>query len=103
MSQLQILRYPDPRLYTVAKPVAEVDEHRDRRVRHEPEVEAVRLVSAEAGHPDPRQPARPGRGRDLPPGRTVTSGLSRSHAVMLRRAINVTYVQTESPRPWRGH
>ena len=24
MSQLQILRYPDPRLYTVAKPVAEV-------------------------------------------------------------------------------
>ena len=25
MSQLQILRYPDPRLYTVAKPVAEVD------------------------------------------------------------------------------
>ena len=26
MSQLQILRYPDPRLYTVAKPVAEVDD-----------------------------------------------------------------------------
>lgn len=27
MSQLQILRYPDPRLYTVAKPVAEVDDN----------------------------------------------------------------------------
>ena len=26
MSELQILRYPDPRLYTVAKPVAEVDD-----------------------------------------------------------------------------
>ncbi|MFL6699956.1 MAG: peptide deformylase [Vitreoscilla sp.] len=26
MSQLQILRYPDPRLYTVAKPVAQVDD-----------------------------------------------------------------------------
>jgi peptide deformylase len=26
MSQLQILRYPDPRLYTVAKPVADVDD-----------------------------------------------------------------------------
>ena len=26
MSQLQILRYPDPRLYTVAKPVSEVDD-----------------------------------------------------------------------------
>ena len=26
MAHLQILRYPDPRLYTVAKPVAEVDE-----------------------------------------------------------------------------
>ena len=26
MSQLQILRYPDPRLYTVATPVAEVDD-----------------------------------------------------------------------------
>ena len=26
MSQLQILRYPDPRLYTVAKPVVEVDD-----------------------------------------------------------------------------
>jgi peptide deformylase len=26
MSQLQILRYPDPRLYTVAKPVAAVDD-----------------------------------------------------------------------------
>ena len=26
MSQLQILRYPDPRLYTVAKPVTEVDD-----------------------------------------------------------------------------
>ena len=26
MSQLQILRYPDPRLYTVAKPVAEVND-----------------------------------------------------------------------------
>jgi peptide deformylase len=26
MSQLQILRYPDPRLYTVAQPVAEVDD-----------------------------------------------------------------------------
>ena len=26
MSQLQILRYPDPRLYTVAKPVGEVDD-----------------------------------------------------------------------------
>ena len=26
MSQLQILRYPDPRLYTVAKPVPEVDD-----------------------------------------------------------------------------
>ena len=26
MSQLQILRYPDPRLYTVAKPVAEIDD-----------------------------------------------------------------------------
>ena len=26
MSDLQILRYPDPRLYTVAKPVAEVDD-----------------------------------------------------------------------------
>jgi peptide deformylase len=26
MAQLQILRYPDPRLYTVAKPVAEVDD-----------------------------------------------------------------------------
>jgi peptide deformylase len=26
MSQLQILRYPDPRLYTVAKPVQEVDD-----------------------------------------------------------------------------
>ena len=26
MARLQILRYPDPRLYTVAKPVAEVDE-----------------------------------------------------------------------------
>ena len=26
MSQLQILRYPDPRLYTVAEPVADVDD-----------------------------------------------------------------------------
>src|SRR4051812_20837310 len=26
MSQLQILRYPDPRLYTVAKPVVDVDD-----------------------------------------------------------------------------
>ena len=26
MARLQILRYPDPRLYTVAKPVAEVDD-----------------------------------------------------------------------------
>jgi peptide deformylase len=26
MSQLQILRYPDPRLYTVAKPVTQVDD-----------------------------------------------------------------------------
>jgi peptide deformylase len=26
MSRLQILRYPDPRLYTVAKPVADVDD-----------------------------------------------------------------------------
>jgi peptide deformylase len=26
MSELQILRYPDPRLYTVAKPVTEVDD-----------------------------------------------------------------------------
>jgi peptide deformylase len=26
MSELQILRYPDPRLYTVAKPVVEVDD-----------------------------------------------------------------------------
>ena len=26
MAQLPILRYPDPRLHTVAKPVAEVDE-----------------------------------------------------------------------------
>jgi peptide deformylase len=32
MAQLQILRYPDPRLYTVAKPVAQVDERIRRLV-----------------------------------------------------------------------
>ena len=30
MAQLPILRYPDPRLNTVAKPVAEVDARMDR-------------------------------------------------------------------------
>lgn len=32
MALLQILRYPDPRLHTVARPVAEVDEHVRRLV-----------------------------------------------------------------------
>ncbi len=32
MARLQILRYPDPRLYTVARPVAEVDERIRRLV-----------------------------------------------------------------------
>ena len=32
MARLQILRYPDPRLYTVARPVAEVDDRIRRLV-----------------------------------------------------------------------
>lgn len=51
MSQLQILRYPDPRLYTVAKPVAEVtDEIRalaDDMIRIMYEADGVGLAATQ--------------------------------------------------------
>ncbi|MGW5362931.1 hypothetical protein [Actinopolymorpha pittospori] len=46
--------------------VAEVEEHRDRRVRDQRKVvELIRLI-AEPCHDDPWQPARTRRDRDLP-------------------------------------
>ena len=76
MAQLTILRYPDPRLHTVARPVADVDERMRRLVddmletmyavrRHRPGGHAGRRARARDrdGH---LRAARPAAGADQP-------------------------------------
>jgi hypothetical protein len=64
--------------------VAEVEEHRDRRVRDHLDVDGVIRSIAEPGHGDPRQTGRPRRDRYAPRRHAGPSRLRRSHAAMVR-------------------
>ena len=64
--------------------VAEVEHHRDGRVRDQPNVREFRRLIAEPCHRNPRQPTGPRGDRDVPERRRHKNGLGRSHVARLR-------------------